>query len=74
MSISLYHIARSPFAFAGRRADIDIAAAEGLDETGLPSEAYVPTASGEHAPIPSQSQGYPAQPGSGNKTVFDAGH
>ncbi|GFZ50533.1 LAS seventeen-binding protein 4 [Saitozyma sp. JCM 24511] len=58
---------------AGEMYDV-IEAAEGLDETGLPSEAYVPTASGEHAPIPSQSQGYPAQPGSGNKTVFDAGH
>lgn len=58
------------------------AAAEGLDETGLPSEGYVPTASGEHAPVPPSGQGYtlgtgaPVQPapGAGNKTVFDAQH
>jgi hypothetical protein len=52
----------------------DIAAAEGLDETGLPSEAYVPTANGEHAPL-HPSQGYRTEPGAGNNTVFDAaGH
>jgi len=59
-----------------------IEAAEGLDETGLPSQGYVPTASGEHAPVPPSGQGYtlgtgapvhPA-PGAGNKTVFDAQH
>ncbi|KAI5116584.1 hypothetical protein M0805_009227 [Coniferiporia weirii] len=42
-----------------------IEAAEGLDETGLPGEAYVPTASGEHMPM---GQG---GPGTG-QMVFDA--
>jgi hypothetical protein len=28
-----------------------IEAAEGLDETGLPEEAYVPTETGEHMPV-----------------------
>ncbi|EIW67594.1 hypothetical protein TREMEDRAFT_40282 [Tremella mesenterica DSM 1558] len=48
-----------------------IEAAEGLDESGLPSEAYVPGATGEHVPVdhafPGQGQGL-----GGNKTVFDA--
>jgi lipid-binding SYLF domain-containing protein len=39
-----------------------IEAAEGLDETGLPDEAYVPSATGEHIQV------HP-----GNQTVFDAG-
>jgi len=39
-----------------------IEAAEGLDETGLPDEAYVPSATGEHIRV------HP-----GNQTVFDAG-
>lgn len=39
-----------------------IEAAEGLDESGLPDEAYVPTATGEHLQV------HP-----GNQTVFDAG-
>jgi len=43
-----------------------IEAAEGLDESGLPAEAYVPNAEGEHMPV----QG--SFPGSG-QTVFDAG-
>ncbi|WWD18752.1 hypothetical protein CI109_103206 [Kwoniella shandongensis] len=57
-----------------------IEAAEGLDESGLPAEAYVPTATGDHAPVPSPTTGYTAgtapttaaAPGAGNKTVFDA--
>ncbi|KAI0279171.1 DUF500-domain-containing protein [Russula aff. rugulosa BPL654] len=39
-----------------------IEAAEGLDETGLPDESYVPSISGEHIEV------HP-----GNHTVFDAG-
>jgi len=39
-----------------------IEAAEGLDETGLPDEAYVPSSTGEHLQVHS-----------GNQTVFDAG-
>ena len=39
-----------------------IEAAEGLDETGLPDESYVPSATGEHLQV------HP-----GNQTVFDAG-
>lgn len=39
-----------------------IEAAEGLDESGLPDEAYVPTSTGE------QLRAHP-----GNQTVFDAG-
>jgi hypothetical protein len=54
-----------------------IPAAEGLDETGLPAEGYVPTASGQQAPIPPLNQGYSVGTGApgvgaGNKTVFDA--
>ena len=43
-----------------------IEAAEGLDETGLPGEAYVPTADGEHVPV--TGAGLPGQ----GQTVFDA--
>ena len=43
-----------------------IEAAEGLDESGLPGEAYVPTASGEHIPVTTAGM-----PGAG-QTVFDA--
>lgn len=58
-----------------------IEAAEGIDESGVPEGGYVPTATGEHAPIPSPSTGYATTPGSGSatgtapgsKTVFDAG-
>jgi lipid-binding SYLF domain-containing protein len=39
-----------------------IEAAEGLDETGLPDAAYIPTETGEHVPVDQ----YPS-------TVFDAG-
>ncbi|KAF8271966.1 DUF500-domain-containing protein [Lactarius quietus] len=39
-----------------------IEAAEGLDESGLPDEAYIPTATGEHIQVHPSSQ-----------TVFDAG-
>lgn len=39
-----------------------IEAAEGLDETGLPEESYVPSSTGEHLQV------HP-----GNQTVFDAG-
>ncbi|ODN74005.1 hypothetical protein L202_07490 [Cryptococcus amylolentus CBS 6039] len=61
-----------------------IEAAEGIDETGLPEGGYVPTATGEHAPVPSPTTGYTTGPGTaadaasttssatGNKTVFDA--
>ena len=38
-----------------------IEAAEGLDETGLPQEAYVPTDTGDHITI-----------NSGHQMVFDA--
>ena len=59
-------------------------AAEGIDESTVPSQAYVPTAEGGQAAVPSAAQGYttgpgtataaaPPQPGQGNKTVFDAG-
>ena len=56
-------------------------AAEGLDETGLPAEAYVPTATGAqqpvHAAFPGSGQtvGGAGSTGSGqgNQTVFDAG-
>ncbi|KAI9508873.1 hypothetical protein F5148DRAFT_1275534 [Russula earlei] len=41
-----------------------IEAAEGLDETGLPDESYVPSVTGEHQHL----QVHP-----GNQTVFDAG-
>lgn len=42
-----------------------IEAAEGLDESGLPEEAYVPTETGEHVPVHGQ----------GSHMVFDAeGH
>lgn len=45
-----------------------IEAAEGLDESGLPAEAYVPTATGEHIPV--EETGTHA-----GQTVFDAeGH
>ena len=40
-----------------------IEAAEGLDETGLPEEAYVPTAEGEHLHLASDGKTH---------TVFDA--
>lgn len=67
-------------------ADTSHVAAEGIDESTVPQEAYVPTAAGGQAAVPSASQGYmtgpgtaaaaggaPGQPGQGNKTVFDAG-
>lgn len=63
-------------------ADVCALAAEEIDESGVPEGGYVPTATGEHAPIPSPSTGYTTTPGSGstagtapsgNKTVFDAG-
>jgi len=47
-----------------------IEAAEGLDESGLPAEAYIPTETGGHIPV--DHSGYPISP-SGNATVFDAG-
>jgi len=57
-----------------------IEAAEGLDETGLPAEGYVPTETGDHAPVPLADQGYtvgtqpaaPPQAGQ-NQTVFESG-
>lgn len=48
------------------------AAAEGLDETGVPQESYVPTAEGGHAPVGSTFPGAGQSVG-GDKTVFDAG-
>ncbi|KAA1469666.1 DUF500-domain-containing protein [Dentipellis sp. KUC8613] len=42
-----------------------IEAAEGLDETGLPEEAYVPTETGEHITVHHPAAG---------QTVFDADH
>jgi len=49
-----------------------IEAAEGLDESGLPASAYIPTETGEHVPV--ESGGYSLDKG-GNETVFDAdGH
>ena len=43
-----------------------IEAAEGLDESGVPEAAYVPTASGEHIKVGADGEGH---------TVFDAeGH
>ncbi|THH20580.1 hypothetical protein EW146_g792 [Bondarzewia mesenterica] len=43
-----------------------IEAAEGLDESGLPEQSYIPTASGDHIHVTGQG---------GNQTVFDAeGH
>jgi len=48
-----------------------IEAAEGLDESGLPAEAYLPGETGEHVPV----GGYSVAPaGSGAATVFDADH
>jgi len=41
-----------------------IEAAEGLDESGLPEAAYVPTSTGDHIQV---------GPDGGNHTVFDAG-
>lgn len=67
---------------ASMYADVCALAAEEIDESGVPEGGYVPTATGEHAPIPSPSTGYATTPGSGstagtapsgNKTVFDAG-
>ncbi|TDL22189.1 DUF500-domain-containing protein [Rickenella mellea] len=43
-----------------------IEAAEGLDETGLPSEAFVPTATGEHIPVEHPGSAKPGQ------TLFDS--
>ena len=42
-----------------------IEAAEGLDETGLPGEAYVPSATGDHLPANPQTTNT-------GQTVFDA--
>lgn len=63
-------------------ADVCSLAAEEIDESGVPEGGYVPTATGEHVPIPSPSAGYATMPRSGaaagtasfgsSKTVFDA--
>lgn len=68
--------------------EADQLAAEGIDESGVPAQAYVPNAEGQHQAIPSATQGYSTGPGSAaaapmpppagvpgqsNKTVFDAG-
>ncbi|KAH8114407.1 DUF500-domain-containing protein [Phellopilus nigrolimitatus] len=42
-----------------------IEAAEGLDETGLPAEAYVPSETGDHLPVETGGM-------TGGQTVFDA--
>ena len=54
-------------------------AAEGIDESGVPAQGFVPTATGEHAPVPAAGQGYtigsePAgtAPTVGGRTVFDS--
>ena len=47
-----------------------IEAAEGLDESGLPNEAYMPGENGEHVPVDTAG-GYHVQGGQGNM-VFDA--
>ncbi|WVR06612.1 hypothetical protein IAU60_003644 [Kwoniella sp. DSM 27419] len=59
-----------------------IEAAEGLDETGLPAQAYVPGTNGEALPVPGDNTGYPAgghavpplgtQGGQGNQAVFES--
>ncbi|ORY31823.1 hypothetical protein BCR39DRAFT_525563 [Naematelia encephala] len=54
-----------------------IEAAEGLDESDLPAEAYVPGAEGQPIPVGSTgaTTGAPVPaPGTGNQTVFDAAH
>jgi len=45
-----------------------IEAAEGLDESSLPAESYMPTQHGDHVPV----QGYNATPGAQGSLVFDA--
>jgi hypothetical protein len=55
---------------------IVVIAAEGIDESHLPAQGYVPTATGEHAPVPTQgynvgSTGLATDPK--HKTVFDSG-
>jgi len=52
---------------AGKMYEV-IEAAEGLDESGLPSSAYVPDETGGHHPVP--QSGYPAG-GQTGTTVFD---
>lgn len=51
-----------------------IEAAEGLDESGLPENAFVPTVSGEQVPVSQTnlSQGYSVD--NSRATVFDADH
>lgn len=44
-----------------------IEAAEGLDESNIPAEAYLPGEQGEHVPVGGYSVG-----GGGQQTVFDA--
>lgn len=52
-----------------------IEAAEGLDESGLPAEAYMPGVHGEHEPV-DPTTGYAVGGGAheGGQMVFDAGH
>ena len=47
-----------------------IEAAEGLDESGLPQRAYVPTQEGEQLPVTGTTGGYSMD--SNPNTVFDA--
>lgn len=54
---------------AGKMYEV-IEAAEGLDESGLPSSAYVPDATGAHQPVP--QGGYTVGGQGQNTTVFDA--
>lgn len=48
-----------------------IEAAEGLDESGVPAEAYYPGEHAEHIPV-SAAGGYNVGATGGNSTVFDA--
>ncbi|QRW27500.1 SH3 domain-containing protein [Rhizoctonia solani] len=54
---------------AGKMYEV-IEAAEGLDESGLPSSAYVPDATGAHQPVP--QGGYTVGGQGQSTTVFDA--
>ncbi len=51
-----------------------IEAAEGLDETGLPERAYVPTPTGEQTLAPAQPAASAGYNVGGDSTVFDVDH
>lgn len=47
--------------------------AEGIDESTVPAQAYVPTPEGGHVPVGSDGfVGAAGAPGSGGQTLFDA--